>query len=90
LLDVIKRALREYLDENGEYPVADSSSLTKKLGGFLQLDRRSLDRQGRIVDVWAKPLVYQRPSPGTVRLYSLGPNGRDEDGGGDDIVLPDK
>jgi general secretion pathway protein G len=38
-------------------------------------------------DGWARPLRYLPPAPGArPRVYSFGPNGRDEGGEGDDIV----
>jgi hypothetical protein len=46
-------------------------------------------------DVWGHALIYRHPSGtpgGSFRLYSVGPNGYDEDGKGDDIepVVKDK
>jgi len=38
-------------------------------------------------DSWARPLRYLPPAPGArPRVYSVGPNGQDEGGVGDDIV----
>ncbi len=50
--------------------------------------RVSQDGRLHLVDIWGHPLVYRCPSnsPGHLfRLYSIGPNGVDEDGAGDDI-----
>jgi len=41
-----------------------------------------------LVDIWNNPLKYQGPAEDpkyVFRLYSVGPNGKDENGGGDDI-----
>jgi hypothetical protein len=45
-------------------------------------------RKGTFEDVWGRELVYRFPSrhlDAMFDLYSLGPNGRDEGGEGDDI-----
>ena len=46
---------------------------------------------GLLLDPWNRPYVYKRVGE-TIKLYSVGPNGADEDGGGDDVsvtgVLP--
>jgi hypothetical protein len=43
-------------------------------------------------DYWGNPIVYRSPSPldgsqGSWVLYSFGPNGIDDHGGGDDVVI---
>lgn len=56
--------------------------------GSAAIVRTSGDGRLRLVDAWGHPLVYRCPSgmPGRMfRLYSIGPNGIDEDGAGDDI-----
>ncbi|HWA98700.1 MAG TPA: type II secretion system protein GspG, partial [Pirellulales bacterium] len=94
LLDTIKQALRQYMDDRATYPESGIENLLKALGpegtGTLALAAGQTDRLGRIVDGWGRPLVYKRTEEGGFRLYSVGPNGRDEDGGGDDVQLPDK
>lgn len=48
-------------------------------------------KEGLLFDPWGHPYVYQRYDPGdnlrwhTYVIYSVGPNGADEDGSGDDI-----
>jgi len=46
-------------------------------------------RDGRFLDRWSQPYVYQR-TDGGFRIYSLGPNGKDDGGAGDDIGLISK
>jgi len=41
---------------------------------------------GQLLDAFGRALVYERKAPREARIYSLGPNGRDEQGEGDDIV----
>jgi hypothetical protein len=94
ILDVLKRALREYLNDHPSYPESGIEKAFKELGpngsGSLVLSSEQVDRQGRILDGWGRSLVYRRTDDGGFRLYSLGPDGRDDDGSGDDIQLPDK
>lgn len=42
-------------------------------------------RKSPTKDVWGRPLRYVIESDGTVLVYSTGENGKDENGGGDDI-----
>jgi hypothetical protein len=55
--------------------------------GFIEEAPRDRDMAGKILDPWGRPYVYapaQEPG-GTFALHSTGPNGKDENGGGDDI-----
>ncbi|HZU96630.1 MAG TPA: type II secretion system protein GspG [Planctomycetota bacterium] len=48
------------------------------------------DERGFVVDGWSRPFVYRCPGPIHRHgwdLYSVGPNGIDESGGGDDILV---
>jgi tetratricopeptide (TPR) repeat protein len=93
LLESVKAALRQYLDDKGAYPASGIETLASELGpkgnDSLRLPADQTDSRGRILDGWGRPLVYRR-TDGGFRLYSLGPDGRDDDGAGDDILLPDK
>lgn len=93
LLDVVKQALRRYLDDHPTYPTSGIENLAARLGpqgaNSLRLTSKQLDRSGRILDGWGRPFVYRR-TDGGFRLYSVGPDGRDDDGSGDDVQLPDK
>jgi hypothetical protein len=67
-------------------------------GTFFLEHRPDWDRRRELVDPWGRPYQVQLISPagGTnntdpillaeVRIWSAGPNGRDEHGGGDDIL----
>jgi len=94
LLGVLKGAIRQYADDRGTYPASGIEALAAALGpkgaDSLQLTAEQTDSRGRILDDWGRPLVYRRTDDGGFRLYSLGPDGRDDDGAGDDVQLPDK
>jgi len=56
---------------------------------YSSVDRARLDKQGRLCDPWGRPYRYHRPArhiQAPMELYSVGPNGRDEGGQGDDIA----
>lgn len=90
LLVTIGAGLREYITENGIYPDSGNLNLVKALvvGGdlsYVRLQKNNFDKTGRIVDAWGAPTVYKRLSVNQYSLYSVGPNGTDEGGNGDDI-----
>jgi general secretion pathway protein G len=78
--------LMTYRKEIGSFPTHDEGLdvLTKEIDGKGPFMRNVED----VRDGWGSPLIYQ-PTTGadgpSFRLYSLGPNGRDEEGRGDDI-----
>lgn len=56
---------------------------------YVSLDHSRLDKQGRFCDAWGNPYRYHNPARHTeapIEVYSLGPNGKDDAGKGDDIV----
>ena len=67
-------------------------------GEFLLEHRKEWDRRRELVDPWGHPFQFKLVTPqanGTctnqmteagVRIWSMGPNGRDEQGQGDDIT----
>ena len=55
---------------------------------YFPFDKARLS-EGRFVDTWKRPYVYNVGDQGFV-IYSLGPNGRDDGGQGDDIRFEDK
>ena len=80
----LRVGLQVYFSENGAYPtdLADLISPTTNWpNGFLN--------GGAIpADGWNRAFVYaQGPSAGAYSLHSIGPNGVDESGGGDDVAL---
>jgi type II secretory pathway pseudopilin PulG len=42
--------------------------------------------KGRLLDPWKRPFVYRVLPSDSYQLYSTGPDGRDEGGGGDDVT----
>lgn len=92
LLDALKSALEMYQRDKGTYPPSGSVSLSKALAregveGYVKLPKTFFDKEGRILDEWGRPLVYTRLAPNQYLLYSVGPNGKDETGTGDDIAV---
>jgi general secretion pathway protein G len=86
-LDVIGAALEAFKGAKGRYPTADE--------GLDAVERDSNDggpfiRPGApLRDAWHRPFVYRPRPDGSARpviLYSLGPNGRDDGGRGDDVT----
>jgi hypothetical protein len=82
-------ALEEWLNERCENSVDTRTYVTKVfMDGTSAIVRTSEDGHLQLIDAWGHSLVYKYPSgmPGHLfRLYSVGPNGIDEDGKGDDI-----
>jgi hypothetical protein len=91
------RALDAFHGEYGHYPAGDNLALVRALHGddphsnprridFLSGQTR-INTDGAFCDGWEKALVLRRGTPLQI-VYSIGANGIDEQGGGDDIVLP--
>lgn len=43
-----------------------------------------------VTDQWGYPRVYRQREDGQAQIYSVGTNGKDEEGGGDDVVVGPK
>jgi hypothetical protein len=87
-MEILDSALQSYKDDRGIYPTT-SESLKSLLGAGIQ--KAYLRESGSILmDEWGNPFVYISPDPRkgqtTFRLYSVGPNGIDEGGAGDDLM----
>jgi hypothetical protein len=83
-LDVLKNAVAVSARERGHLPT-DAEGLISLVGG----DHAFLDMWPR--DPWHHPYVYRRTkAPLGFEIYSIGHNGQDESGGGDDIVTGEK
>jgi hypothetical protein len=84
-------ALERYGRERGRLP-DESVALAQSLGEarvgserpYYSVDARRV-KDGRILDPWGRPYVYKRTVDGAL-VYSFGPNGRDEEGEGDDVT----
>ena len=91
------RAVDAFHDAYGYYPAGDGLAIMRALHGedpgsnprgidFLSV-RTRLNITGVICDGWDNPLVFRRGGPVPI-VYSIGANGIDEQGGGDDILIP--
>lgn len=95
-LRAILAALHKYAEQRGTEAVpADRSGLVPALAQrrrdidrpYYAVDSSRLDPQtGLLLDPWNHPYVYKRAAE-QVRIYSVGVNGQDEDGLGDDIAV---
>lgn len=82
-LDTLSGGLLIYMVENGSFPAALDVLIepTKNYPrGFLSNWATSLPK-----DPWGRLYLYQKTANG-YRVWSVGPNGADENGGGDDIL----
>jgi hypothetical protein len=99
-LGQVQTCLMGYESRFGEWPPSPNSEMARSLqtterrGPFIEISTFKVSNSGEILDVWGKPIVYggkARLEPNRdgsqLRpvLYSVGPNGRDEGGQGDDI-----
>jgi hypothetical protein len=92
-------ALKAYETDHGRFPPPPNASLVRTLQTIGQGRRpyfaflpEQISPSGELIDAWQKPCVYKfvkATDRGVIafRLYSLGPNGIDEDGKGDDIAV---
>lgn len=84
-------AMERYRRERGELPsekgwlASLSGPRRDKAGPYYSPDPRRV-KNGEFLDPWGRPYVYQRTNDGA-RVISVGPNGRDEGGAGDDVVM---
>ena len=83
--------LNQHRSTHGEFPAPLAGGLDGRSGSPCEFHESFLDESGRLLDYWKRPIVYRvhpanlaRPKP-RFELYSLGPNGIDEGGAGDDI-----
>jgi len=85
----LAQGIQIYEVHNGMYPEASSAGeLVKKLGsaGDIESSSYPLNEKGELIDPWGNPYVYKRVNNYEYRLYSCGPNGKDENGEGDDVT----
>lgn len=86
-LGTVRQALELYKKDHGAYPT-EQQSLAVLCDQPSQ--RGYLVCKKGVNDPWLHPYVYKAPSPQNLsyQVYSSGPNGIDEGGGGDDITKP--
>ena len=98
----LETAISMYHGDMGEYPAAGNTELVLAMsedpddpswqGPYMDFKQDEL-QDSQLIDPWGKPYVYVSVNGGSPNhrarsfdLYSLGPNGADDDGTGDDIV----
>ncbi len=87
----IAEMMGRYHANFGECPPETPGQWERVLEGkqYIALDHSRFDKQGRLCDPWGQPYRYLNPArhgKQPAELYSFGPNGKDEDGEGDDIA----
>lgn len=86
----IGNAIWEHWKRTGTFPASPNLNMVKVLKkcGVYHFAKEELDQKGEVIDQWGHPYIYR--CPGKIfrdfDLYSAGPNGRDEEGGGDDVL----
>ena len=101
-MSALETAIAMYDGDLGVYPSSGNDRLVSALstdpgtpdwfGPYMEFKDDELNG-GALIDPWGKPYVYVSVNGGSPThrttsydLYSLGPNGLDEEGAGDDIV----
>ena len=98
----LETAIAMYDGDMGQYPKTGNDTLVSALqddpknvkwnGPYMEFKQDEL-KEGQLIDPWGHPYVYISVNGGSPEhrkhsfdLYSLGPNGVDDAGAGDDIV----
>ena len=98
----LETAISMYLSDMGAYPATGNATMTSALqddphnpnwdGPYMEFKQDEL-KDGELVDPWGNPYAYVSVNGGSPEhrprsydLYSLGPNGTNDSGGGDDII----
>lgn len=98
----LETSIAMYYADLSEYPATGNAELVKALsedpgdeewfGPYMEFKQDELVN-GELVDAWGHPYVYVSANGGSPQhrehsfdLYSVGPNGSDDQGGEDDIV----
>jgi hypothetical protein len=90
-LERLALRIYDYFDHKGKFPTSGNAQMVKALRELVPsvFTRDELNTTGEVTDPWGRPYIYKSPGqwyPGDFDLYSLGPCGRDEDGGGENIL----
>ena len=102
MLSALETCIAMYQSDMGGYPVSGNANLVKALqedpgnvdwdGPYMEFKHDDL-KDEEAVDSWGKPYVCISVNGGSPKhrersydLFSLGPNGTDDGGAGDDIV----
>ncbi len=98
----LETAITMYQGDMGAYPPTENANLVRALseetdntdwqGPYMEFKQEEL-QNGEVLDSWGKPYIYISVNGGSPKhrtrsfdLYSFGPNGKDEEGGGDDLT----
>ena len=93
----IFQALNAYVSEQGELPKGSFSVVCRLLRGesvegqnlkhldYIEAEGAEVNAKGELIDPWGN--AYRISLEGKLRVYSCGPNGVDDQGKGDDIVV---
>jgi len=102
MVSALETAISMYESDMGEYPPTGIGELVTALqddpgdvdwgGPYMEFKQDDM-KGGELADPWGKPYIYVSVNGGAPKhrersydLYSLGPNGADDGGAGDDIV----
>ena len=101
-ISALETAIAMYNGDMGEYPLTGNDKLVPALqddphnvdwqGPYMEFKQDEL-KDGQLIDPWGRPYVYVSVNGGSPEhrpksfdLFSLGPNGVDDHGAGDDII----
>lgn len=92
LIDNLSQACGTYRADLGAYPAHGRLGACLKQAGpkklaYFEFRDRDLDADGNVLDPWGRPLRYSDQPRGKspLALWSVGPDGIDQDGEGDDV-----
>jgi len=101
-VSALETAIAMYHGDMGDYPSSGNENLASALqddpgdvdwdGPYMEFKQDEL-KDGRLLDPWGRPYEYVSVNGGSPQhrqrsydLFSLGPNGADDSGAGDDVV----
>ena len=95
VLSSLSVALSLYCSDWAGAPMGSNAEMVCALsaktrrGPYLSVSAKKLNAKGELLDTWGNPFVYVCPvdrRKDLFRLYSCGPDGKDDSGQGDDIA----
>lgn len=95
LVDNVGGALNLYHSSAGSCPNGSLVQISEALRGsnhlglnFINVSPKHLGPSGELIDPWKRPLQIILTNAASPKIYSLGPDGRDDGGapGSDDVV----
>ncbi|MBI4597512.1 MAG: type II secretion system protein GspG [Candidatus Omnitrophica bacterium] len=102
MIGSLETAIAMYNSDMGQYPATDNAALVLALqedpqnpdwnGPYMEFKQDDV-KDEEVIDPWGRPYIYVSANggspehrPSSFDLYSLGPNGVNDAGAGDDIV----